>query len=226
METGVADREKGLKALKTSRQYENAFGAYVTGIDRSNEPDSIVLASRKKTFSYTGAVMTLPTAVQAMGAANLGEPDLALEFIEKLQASFSYVLPGSMYEVSPDFGMFTQAWNIYGVAVPIIQKFFGVQPLAHKRTVVLKPDLPTEWNDVAIENLKVGPNVLSVALTRADNVMAWKIRQAEASWSVVLSVATMPSRVMLNGKVLDPKRYANQEIILSGKQNELKVFFQ
>ena len=226
LETGVADPQKALTALKTSRKFENAFGAYVTGIDRSVEPDSIVLASRKKVFSYTGAVMTLPTAVQAIGAANAGEPDLALEFIQKLRASFSYVLPGSMYEVSPDFGMFTQAWNIYGVAVPIVQKFLGVQPLAHKRTIVITPELPKEWNDAAIDNLKIGVNIISLALMQTENSMTFRVRQKETSWKIVFPFKTMPSRVTLNGKLLEPKRYADQKIELNGGDIDLQVFYE
>jgi len=52
METGVADKPKALAALQTAKKYENPFGVYVTGIDRSDEPDSVVLKSRKKTFSF------------------------------------------------------------------------------------------------------------------------------------------------------------------------------
>ena len=101
LETGIADRDKGRAALAKSMTYENPFGVFVTGIDRTEEPDSVVLKSRKKTFSYTGAVMTLPTGVQAVAAARYGSPEEALQYIEKLHQSFSYALPGSMYEVSP-----------------------------------------------------------------------------------------------------------------------------
>lgn len=99
METGVADQEKGNRALQTARKYENAFGVFVTGIDRTEEADSVVLKSRKKTFSYTGAVMTLPTGVQAVATARYGTPEETLAYLKKLQRSFSYALPGSMYEV-------------------------------------------------------------------------------------------------------------------------------
>lgn len=71
METGVADFNKGKAALVTATKYENPFGVYVTGIDRTEEPDNTVLKSRKKTFSYLGAVMTLPTGVQAVALSKI-----------------------------------------------------------------------------------------------------------------------------------------------------------
>ncbi len=139
LETGIADVEKGMAALQTARKYENPFGVYVTGIDKTDEPDSIILKSRKKTFSYLGAVMTIPTGVQAVAAANYGTADDALRYLEMLHRSFGYALPGSMYEVSPDFGMITQAWNIYGVAVTITGHFFGIRPRAYEKTIYVSP---------------------------------------------------------------------------------------
>jgi hypothetical protein len=126
LETGVADFDKGQEALETAKKYENPYGVYVTGIDRTEEPDSVVLKSRGKTFSYIGAVMTMPTGVQAVAAANYGKPEDALRYITMLRRSFSYALPGSMYEVSPDFGMVVQAWNSYGVDMPIINHFLAL----------------------------------------------------------------------------------------------------
>ena len=221
LEKGIADKEKAISALKTSRKYENVFGMYVTGIDRSIEPDSVVLASRKKTFSYTGAVMTLPTGIQAIAAANYGQSDLALEYLEKLLASFSYSLPGSMYEVSPDFGMFTQAWNIYGVAVPIIQKFIGIQPLAHLKTVTISPMLPTEWNDVSAENIKVGNNAVSVTINTRGNKTTFRILQSDPSWKVILPVQKAKSAIV-NGKDVLP---SEANLTLTGKENNVTVVF-
>ncbi|WP_332912682.1 hypothetical protein [Algoriphagus boritolerans] len=76
METGIADPEKSRIALETGRKYTNPFGVFVTGIDRDeraeNEDGSFV---GSKSFSYTGAVMTLPTGVSAIGENNYGNPD-------------------------------------------------------------------------------------------------------------------------------------------------------
>ena len=72
-----------------------------------------------------------------------------------LHRSFSYALPGSMYEVSPDFGMVVQAWNNYGVDVPIIDHFFGIKPDAYKKSISISPNMPSDWKDASIDNVRI-----------------------------------------------------------------------
>ncbi len=222
LETGVADMEKGKRALQTALKYENPFGVFVTGIDRTEEPDSVVLKSRKKTFSYTGAVMTLPTGVQAVAAARYGTPGDALAYLKKLQMSFSYALPGSMYEVSPDFGMVTQAWNIYGVAVPVVSHFFGICPRAYERTVHLSPRMPLEWNEATLENVKVGDNSLSLTIKQKGDHKEYRIGQTQTNWTVSLEIVNAKN-VMLNDKKVDLTSVGDT-LLLKGKENILQVY--
>lgn len=223
LETGIADPEKGLAALQKSKAYENPFGVFVTGIDRTNEPDSVVLKSRKKTFSYTGAVMTLPTGVQAVAAARYGNPEQALEYVSKLCRSFSYALPGSMYEVSPDFGMMTQAWNIYGVAVPIVNHFFGIHPRAYEKSISISPNLPGHWKDVSIQNVKVGDNTVSLRITQKDNHVEYHIQQTLEGWHVLMDVKGA-ERVLVNGEEADLKQVSDNIIKLAGRESRLSIY--
>lgn len=222
METGVADPDKAREALATATQYENPFGVFVTGIDRTEEPDSVVLKSRRKTFSYTGAVMTLPTGVMAVASARYGNPDDAMIYLKKLQRSFSYALPGSMYEVSPDFGMITQAWNIYGVAVPIVNYFFGITPEAYNKTVKLSPQLPTDWPEATIDNVTVGNNSLSISIRRQTDHVAYDIFQTKSDWSVVVDIAGA-NRVIVNNKEQDI-RGAGHALTVKGAEIHMQIF--
>ena len=223
METGIADAEKGGAALVKAKTYENAFGAFVTGIDRTEEPDSVVLKSRKKIFSYTGAVMTLPTGVLAVGAARYGKPEDALHYIEKLNQSFSYALPGSMYEVSPDFGMMTQAWNIYGVAVPIIQHFFGIQPKAYEKTIFLSPHLPELWKEVSLDNVRVGDNALSLVISQKDDHKEYRITQAKNDWTLIIDVANA-KKVLVNDKEVARKAIVGDKLTLNGQNFTIQIY--
>jgi len=223
LETGIADKEKGQAALRKGKTYENPFGVFVTGIDRTAEPDSIVLKSRKKTFSYTGAVMTLPTGVQAVAASTYGSPDEALAYINKLHQSFSYALPGSMYEVSPDFGMITQAWNIYGVAVPIVRHFFGIQPMAHKKSIHLSPNMPTAWTEASLENVKVGDNSISLSINKKSDHTEYRIQQKLADWVVVIPIKNA-KKVIVNGKETDLKAITTDTLKLMGEEIKIGIF--
>ncbi|MBP9927425.1 MAG: glycogen debranching protein [Cyclobacteriaceae bacterium] len=223
METGVADFDKGKAALVSATKYENPFGVYVTGIDRTEEPDSAVLKSRKKTFSYLGAVMTLPTGVQAVASARYGTPDQSLRYIKKLYQSFSYALPGSMYEVSPDFGMITQAWNIYGVAVPIINYFFGIQPKAYEQTISISPRLPTMWGNVSIENVRVGNNALSLTIRKTSEYKEYTIHQNLPEWNLLVDIKNS-SKVIVNGSEVDLKSLKQNILKLNGMDNRILIY--
>lgn len=221
MEVGVADREKAVAALNTGSKYVNPFGVFVTGIDRDESAgtDDSGFAKRMKIFSYTGAVMTLPTGVQAIAENNYGRPDNALEYLQRMANSFSYALPGSIYEVSPDFGMHTQAWNIYSFGVPIVKQFFGVNPLAHEKKVVLSPQMPSDWNEASLENVQVGQNSLSIKYTKNEEGERVVITQTDPGFRIVFPLKER-SVELVSGTTL--QRTATQ-LELTGEKVELLI---
>ena len=188
LEMGIANQEQAIRALNTGQKYVNPFGVFVTGIDRdeSAESDDGGFAKRMKIFSYTGAVMTLPTGVQAIAENNYSRPNEALDYLERMTNSFSFALPGSMYEVSPDFGMIVQAWNIYSYAIPIMTQFFGIQPYAHKKEIHINPQMPDKWEEGSLENVKIGNNSISLWYEQdPSGKMKLTIEQQDPSWKII-----------------------------------------
>ena len=222
LETGIADPDKARHALQTVKKYQNPFGVFVTGIDRTEEPDSVVLRSRRKIFSYTGAVMTLCTGVAAVSAGRYGYSDESLQYIKKLENSFSYALPGSMYEVSPDFGMITQAWNIYGVAVPIVNYFFGIQPQAFNKTVVISPSMPSAWKDASIQNVVVGDNHLDISIKTKDAHQEIHITQTAPGWTIQLDTREAKN-IKVNGKEVELS-INQRKLDLTGQDLVIQMF--
>ncbi|MEL6131835.1 MAG: glycogen debranching protein [Bacteroidota bacterium] len=190
MEMGIAPASYAIPALNTGAQFMNPFGMFVTGIDRDETAgqDMGSFAADKKIFSYTGAVMTLPTGVQAVAENNYGRPDQALDYLQRMTRSFSYAFPGAMYEVSPDFGMIVQAWNIYSFAVPIVQQFFGIKPQAYEQTVVIQPQMPTSWSEAKLEQITIGDNVLSIQYQKVGEGVNLQISQTKNDWKIILRV--------------------------------------
>ncbi|MEM9144524.1 MAG: glycogen debranching protein, partial [Bacteroidota bacterium] len=198
MEMGIADTTRAIKALETAKEYVNPFGMFVTGIDRDASAGSNDGAYKAPPiFTYTGAVMTLPTGVQARAENNYGRPNEALDYLERMTRSFSYALPGSMYEVSPDFGMMTQAWNIYSFAYPIVHQFFGIQPNAAKKEITIAPQMPDAWNEAALENVKVGENTISVFYKKEHGEPKVRVTQTVAEWTLNL---VLPNGEIVTGK--------------------------
>ncbi|MEO6287604.1 MAG: glycogen debranching protein [Dyadobacter sp.] len=227
METGIADSAKALAALNTASKFINPFGAFVTGIDRDESAgkDERSVAGNNKVFTYTGAVMTLPTGVLAIAENNYGRPDRALDYLKRMTKSFSFALPGSIYEVSPDYGMMAQAWNIYSYAVPIVQQFFGIQPNASMEMVRFQPQMPTQWKEAKLENVAAGDNELDITYKGSSNSETWEITQTKANWKILIA---FPSGTFknwrINGKNVEPKKEGAFEVVeVSGKNVSLLV---
>lgn len=225
MEMKIADHEKAIKALDKGSRFVNPFGVFVTGIDRdeSSEMEDGSF-SGSKVFSYTGAVMTLPTGVQAIAENNYGRPEKALNYIQRMTSSFSFALPGSIYEVSPDYGMMAQAWNLYAYAVPIITQFFGIQPEAHKKVINIRPVLPESWHNSKLENVQVGDNRIDIAFEKSERGLSVQINQNQIDWEIHFKMPRKDyEKVNLNGKNLEMRDSKWIEIILNEKSNNVEL---
>ncbi|HSF52847.1 MAG TPA: hypothetical protein VLA71_03805, partial [Algoriphagus sp.] len=220
METGIADPEKAKIALETGIKYTNPFGVFVTGIDRDesaeNEDGSFV---GSKSFSYTGAVMTLPTGVSAIGENKYGNPDSALDYLKRMTRSFGFALPGSIYEVSPDYGMFTQAWNIYSFAVPIITQFFGIQPDAGNKVIHIRPQMPSDWDEASIQKVIVGDNEINLSYENKSGVLSIEVSQTQSKWGISIEIPEEYSKVKILGKeISSDTQNGYRRILMTGKK--------
>lgn len=220
METGIADPAKAKIALETARKYTNPFGVFVTGIDRDesaeNEDGSF---AGSKSFSYTGAVMTLPTGVSAIGENNYGNPDQSLDYLKRMTKSFGFALPGSIYEVSPDYGMFTQAWNLYSYAVPMITQFFGIKPDAGNKVIYIRPQMPSIWEEASIQKAMIGDNEISMSYVNKSGVLAIEVSQTQSKWGISIEIPEDYSKVKILGKEISSEtKDGYRRILMTGKK--------
>lgn len=225
METGVADPEKAKIALETGRKYTNPFGVFVTGIDRDERAENEDGAfTGSKMFSYTGAVMTLPTGVSAIGENNYGNPDGALDYLKRMTRSFGFALPGSIYEVSPDYGMFTQAWNMYSYAVPIVTQFFGIRPDAGNKVIYIRPQMPSTWEEASIQKVQIGDNLISLTYVDKSGVRSIEVEQSQSKWGISIEIPESFTKVKILGKeVSSDTKDGYRRILMTGKKVRVEV---
>lgn len=217
LELKIADSVRAEKALRTAETYTNPFGVFVTGIDRDESSENGHGSFKgSKSFSYTGAVMTLPTGVQAVAENNYGHPGKALDYLKKMSRSFSYAFPGSMYEVSPDYGMITQAWTIYSFAIPIIQQFFGIEPMASEKTITIRPQMPSEWDQALLENVKVADNSVSVFYSKENGRLSLKIAQTNPDWK--LNIILPEGNYEAKGNLISEEKNKSMSFKMEGKE--------
>ncbi len=224
MEMNIADSAKAITALNTAERFVNPYGVFVTGIDRDDSAGTEEGAFKgSKVFSYTGAVMTLPTGVQAIAENNYGRPDRALDYLKRMTRTFSYAFPGSIYEVSPDYGMITQAWNIYSYAVPIVQQFFGINPMAVNKHVTIKPQIPTEWNKASLENVIIADNAISVHYEKTETSLKLVVEQTNPLWTVDLVLPFIGGVDYSTMDGYNALKSTNKEITFSSSRESFKV---
>ena len=229
MEVGFAPEEYALKALDKAAQYTNPFGMFVTGIDRDESAgtDTDGFAKRKKTFTYVGAVMTLPSGVAAVAENNYGRPDKALDYLHRMSRSWGYAHPGSMYEVSPDFGMMCQAWNIYSFGYPIVRQFFGVQPEPQQHKITIDLAIPSNWTHPQLKGIVIGEGAfqthLDIAFLREDVIGKNQLlltQEGPKNWTLRTKIPE-GAEVMVGDQIIQPtldeKGYAemtDREIVI------------
>jgi len=220
LESGLADSLKAIESLQAIRFFTNKYGLYISGIER---PDDIRVDEgtfhHDREFNYNRAVMPAATGSLAIIACRYGHPDTALYYMHMQLNSFSFATPGTTYEVSPDYGMFVQAWNIRGINIPLIHYIFGIDPLAYKKEINLRPDFPDAWASASIKNVIIGNNKLSVEYRKSGATKEYTVINTKPLWTVKFYIGYV-SEVLLNGKRIKPQ---NGYLILKEKQNRVRI---
>lgn len=217
--TGMVDTMRAKKMLEKVSYFTNKFGEYITGIER---PDNLSIdegAFQKDTsFTYNRAVMPGATGGLAIAAARYGMTDISLLYMKKILNSFSFATPGTTYEVSPDYGMFVQAWNVIGLNVPIIQYFFGVNPDARHKKINIVLQMPEDWDKASLKNLLVGDNKVSFYYEKAGNKISWLMESEKEDWTFNFSLNKHYKNITVDGKVIDK---SEKNWVLAGKRNKI-----
>jgi glycogen debranching enzyme len=191
METGIAPKEKAIPALNRmgTDEFTGEWGTYLSGM-------------------YQTAMMTISTAVQAVAECRYDRSEEALRYVNLISSTFNKRLPGSIYEMSPDYGCFVQAWTAYGLVTPLISYFFGIQPRAYWKEVTIRPRLPQSWNHAEVERVKIGTgeglNELNVSLLLSEKEDVYELSLKEIGWKVTVDLSLEPlAKVFVDDKEMD-----------------------
>jgi hypothetical protein len=121
----------------------------------------------------------------------------------------------------PDYGCFTIAWTSYGIVIPLVQHVFGVRPDAKNKTVVFDPHVPTGWEDMSIEDLPVGSNMISFSRAKTSRGIEYRVEAKESGWNFILQGNQVPgAKYYVNGR---PVSVTSSGIRMSGRKNHVLV---
>ena len=203
METGVAPRERAIPLLdQIRRENSGEYGPWLSAVEKQ-------------------AMMTISTGVQAVAEAKYGRTAEAMWYVDRIVQTFNRVTPGSISEMMPDYGCFTIAWTSYGIVLPLIEHVFGIRPDAANKTIAFEPHLPSGWEDISIEELPVGENLISFSRSRTAQGIVYDIEADDDGWTFVLREKASPGdRYFLNGRPIAP---SPSGISMEGRKNRLLV---
>ncbi len=202
METGIAPRDKAIIALNKIR-LENCgpYGPYLSAVEKKY-------------------MMTIATGVQAVAECRYGRTDSALWFMNKIAATFNMTLPGSISEMMPDYGCFTQSWTNYGIDIPLISYIFGIQPDALHHLIIINSTAPKKWDNLDIKNVSVGDNTISLSIKRKGRQVTYTINQSKPEWNINLQLHEKDGLPLLNGKAI---KVTGNTVDFRGKLNTVTV---
>lgn len=147
------------------------WGMYLGGIDRTQ-------------------AMSISTGALIEAEMRYGRIEQGLQYMRMLTDTVHLRTPGAISEMSPDYGCFVQAWSAYAVAWPIVAWLFGVQPQAHLRRLELRPNFPSEWDDLRLEQLRVGDTDFDLHWDGSELT----VRASQSGWAVICD--TVPLRIL------------------------------
>ncbi|MFL5740845.1 MAG: trehalase family glycosidase [Flavisolibacter sp.] len=202
-ETGIAPRDKAIRLLNKVRKEDcGEYGPWLSAVERRY-------------------MMTISTGVQAMAECAYDRIDQAKWYVDKIVQTFGRVLPGSISEMMPDYGCPVQAWTIYGLATPLVTRFFGIHPDAFNKSIVISPHLPTGWDHGAIYDLPIGNNTISFVLLKNGGTTSYSLTSVASGWKYTLHIKGLAGKsYLLNGK-----RFVatTDEIMLKGRANKVEL---
>ena len=166
MELKIASEVQAQSALHRMREsdFRSPYGLYLSGF-------------------WQTEVMTISTGRQAVAEAQYAQVDAALDWMHRLADTMDLRMPGSMSEISPDSGCFVQAWSIYGLAVPVVEHFFGLDPHAGDRRVTIHCQMPHAWSWAELTNVRVADNRLDLRYRREGELQTLSVSTREA-WRI------------------------------------------
>ncbi|MBS4204010.1 amylo-alpha-1,6-glucosidase [Lederbergia citrea] len=216
MELGLAPREQAIPALNRmgTEEFTGQWGTYLSGM-------------------YQTAMMTISTGVQAVAECKYDRIDEAMRYVNLIASTFNQRLPGSISEMSPDYGCFVQAWTSYGLVWPLLSHVFGIQPKAHWKEITIRPRLPKSWDHISLTNLEIGTgdkaNVCCVSILKTKDNDKYNISLEKEGWKIMIDLPDQRyKKVLLDGQEVTPIRKENGIIILieNASNHEIQALYE
>lgn len=146
MEAGIADRDKGARALeRIEKDWLNEWGLVHT---RGKEE----------------LVWTLANGVLAMAEFSYGFADRGTWLLRQIARTAEFGAVGTLKELIPEGLSFVQLWSPAMFLQGVIEGIFRMDPRADADRLTIRPRLPSDWSYARLKGVRVGKHSVGVDL--------------------------------------------------------------
>jgi hypothetical protein len=83
--------------------------------------------------------------------------------------------------------------------------------------------MPLDWKDASIDNVRVGNNSFSLAISQKSDYKEYSIRQTLSDWTVIVDVKNS-KKIMVNNKKIDPENITENRLMLKGQEIKVMIY--
>jgi hypothetical protein len=206
-------------------------------------PDASTAFTRLESMDFTGdtgfyqqaakgghQASAVNTGVMAIAEANYGRMDKSLKYVSFVADELDVEQPGALpelfpsldYTYFPPFGgaMVMQAWSSYGIHSPLVELYLGIKPNAPARTLSVVPDLPSSWNELSVDHLRVGSSQIAASVRRS-GINYFITVEAPVGWRLTIGY-TLPANTQVQSVRLNGSP-ASFHIVITNRGEEIRV---
>jgi glycogen debranching enzyme len=151
---------------------------------------------------HHGSVWPLFTGWAALAAYNYGRPHvghqaLAANALLSYQGSLGHVTELLSGDFNAPFGRSShhQIWSQAMVATPVLRGLLGLEVSDAGNSLRFAPQLPADWDAVAVNNLSVGQRRVSIRLWRTQTKTTINVRQESAGGATQTAARLAPLKI-------------------------------
>lgn len=194
-----------------------------------------ILANDSKLYDplsyHAGSVWGLFTGWQSVAAYNYGRPHagyqaLMANSLLTYSNALGYVTELLSGDFNAPFGKSShhQIWSEAMVISPVLRGMLGISTTNGGKTLKFAPNIPINWNDLDVRNIRAGDSLFNFKLKRGNGKMTISISRKSGSTQNIILAPTFPLDAVINNVTANGKKIAFQiKPSGDGQQAEVKL---
>jgi hypothetical protein len=135
------------------------------------------------------------------------------------------VFSGSQ-NVWPQEAVAHQGFSTASVVLPLVRGLLGLEGDASRREVIFAPQLPANWENLSVDNYRIGNDTLGMKYTRTESHVSVDVKlrgneDVNFTFSPALGIGTKIVEARVNGQVVPFKQFVSYQTIQPTVESKL-----